>query len=43
MPGPIFALIGAGLTSMSVALLVALAGTWVYGAVQSRLPHWVRS
>ena len=27
-PGPIFALIGAGITSMSVALLSALAGTW---------------
>lgn len=38
-PGPIFALIGAGFTSMSVALLSALAGTWIYGALQSRLPH----
>ena len=38
-PGPIFALIGAGITSMSVALLSALAGTWMYGALQSRLPH----
>jgi len=38
-PGPIFALIGAGVTSMSVALLAALAGTWVYGVLQSRLPH----
>ena len=38
-PGPIFALIGAGVTSMSVALLSASAGTWLYGAVQSRLPH----
>ncbi len=38
-PGPIFALIGAGVTSMSVALFSALAGTWCYGALQSRLPH----
>ena len=38
-PGPIFALIGAGITSMSVAVLSALAGTWLYGALQSRLPH----
>ena len=38
-PGPIFALIGAGVTSMSVALLSALAGTWLYGALHSRLPH----
>jgi len=35
----IFALIGAGVTSMSVALLSALAGTWLYGALQTRLPH----
>ena len=38
-PGPIFALIGAGVTSMSVALISALAGTWLYGALQTRLPH----
>jgi hypothetical protein len=38
-PGPIFALIGAGVTSMTVAMLSALAGTWLYGALQSRLPH----
>ena len=38
-PGPIFALIGAGVTSMSVALLSALAGTWLYGALQTKLPH----
>ena len=38
-PGPIFALIGAGVTSMSVAMLGAVAGTWLYGALQSRLPH----
>jgi uncharacterized membrane protein YedE/YeeE len=38
-PGPIFALIGAGVTSMAIALLGAVAGTWLYGAFQSRLPH----
>lgn len=38
-PGPIFALIGAGPTSMIVALLSAMTGTWLYGALQSRLPH----
>lgn len=38
-PGPIFALLGAGVTSIAVALLGALAGTWLYGALQSRLPH----
>ena len=38
-PGPIFALLGAGVTSMIIALLSAMAGTWAYGALQSRLPH----
>ena len=38
-PGPIFALIGAGVTSLTVALISALAGTWCYGMLQSRLPH----
>lgn len=38
-PGPIFALVGAGITSMSVALLSALFGTWLYGALHTRLPH----
>lgn len=38
-PGPIFALIGAGVASVSVALLSAMAGTWLYGALQTRLPH----
>jgi len=38
-PGPIFALIGAGMTSMFVAMLSALIGTWLYGVFQSRLPH----
>lgn len=38
-PGPIFALVGAGVSSMIVALLSALFGTWLYGALQTRLPH----
>jgi uncharacterized protein len=38
-PGPIFALVGAGVSSMSVALLSALFGTWLYGALHTRLPH----
>jgi uncharacterized membrane protein YedE/YeeE len=38
-PGPIFALVGAGITSMSVAVLSALVGTWLYGTLQARLPH----
>jgi uncharacterized membrane protein YedE/YeeE len=38
-PGPIFALIGAGVPSVSVALVSAVAGTWLYGLLQKRLPH----
>lgn len=38
-PGPLFAQIGAGFGVVSVTLLSALAGTWVYGAIRARLPH----
>jgi len=38
-PGPLFALIGNGVTVMIVAVVSALAGTWVYGWLRSRLPH----
>jgi uncharacterized protein len=38
-PGPLFALIGTGAMVVIVALLSAIAGTWVYGAIQNRLPH----
>ena len=38
-PGPMFALLGGGLTVMSVTLVSALAGTWAYGALRPRLPH----
>jgi uncharacterized membrane protein YedE/YeeE len=38
-PGPIVALIGAGVPVMLVTLLSALAGTWVYGSLRGRLPH----
>jgi uncharacterized membrane protein YedE/YeeE len=38
-PGPMFALFGAGVTVISIAIVSAMAGTWVYGALQSRLPH----
>jgi len=39
-PGPIFALIGNGVTVYGVVLLSALFGTWVYGALRQRLPHY---
>jgi uncharacterized membrane protein YedE/YeeE len=38
-PGPLFAQIGSGFTVVAVTLLSAIAGTWVYGLLSSRLPH----
>ena len=38
-PGPLFALVGGGVTVMLVALLSAVAGTWVYGVMRASLPH----
>jgi uncharacterized protein len=38
-PGPLFAQIGAGVTVTFVTLLSALAGTWCYGWLSSKLPH----
>jgi hypothetical protein len=38
-PGPLFALIGAGVPVMIVAVLSALLGTWIYGWLRPRLPH----
>lgn len=39
-PGPIYVLLGSGMSVMIVALVAALAGAWTYGALQSRLPHF---
>jgi len=38
-PGPLFVLIGGGVTVMTVAVFSALAGTWTYGHLRSKLPH----
>lgn len=38
-PGPMFALVGNGITVMVVAILSAVAGTFTYGVLRSRLPH----
>lgn len=38
-PGPLFALVGAGVTAMAVAIASALVGTWAYGLLRSKLPH----
>lgn len=38
-PGPLYALVGSGALVIVVALFSAVAGTWVYGLLRSRLPH----
>jgi uncharacterized membrane protein YedE/YeeE len=38
-PGPIFALVGTGATVITITLLSAIAGTWVYGKYRNYLPH----
>ncbi len=38
-PGPLFALIGSGITAIIVVLVSAIAGTWVYGYFREKLPH----
>ena len=38
-PGPLFAQIGSGFTVVIVVLLSAIAGTWIYGSLQHKLPH----
>ncbi|MCU0391900.1 MAG: YeeE/YedE family protein [Thermoflexibacter sp.] len=38
-PGPLFAQLGNGFGIISVTLLSAIAGTWVYGKFRNKLPH----
>lgn len=38
-PGPMFAQIGSGALVVLIALLSAIAGTWVYGRIRPSLPH----
>ena len=38
-PGPMLALIGAGMPAFLIAVVGAIAGTWAYGALRDRLPH----
>jgi hypothetical protein len=38
-PGPIYALIGAGITPVIVGLFAALLGAFAYGQLKPRLPH----
>ena len=38
-PGPLFAQIGTGATVISITLLSAILGTWVYGRIRPFLAH----
>jgi uncharacterized protein len=38
-PGPVYALIGAGLWPYTIILISAILGTFVYGILQDKLPH----
>ncbi|MFB6457908.1 DUF6691 family protein [Chitinophaga sp. Hz27] len=38
-PGPLFAQIGSGFTVVVITLLSAIAGTWLYGLLEKKLPH----
>jgi len=38
-PGPLFAQIGSGATVVTITLLSAVAGTWIYGLMKEKLPH----
>jgi uncharacterized protein len=38
-PGPVFALLGAGVPTIAFVLVCAVLGTWSYGLLRSRLPH----
>jgi uncharacterized membrane protein YedE/YeeE len=38
-PGPLFAQLGYGAATISVTILMAIFGTWVYGKFREKLPH----
>ena len=38
-PGPLFALLGGGVTVMAVAIASAMLGTWTYALLRGKLPH----
>lgn len=38
-PGPLFALVGSGVTVYVLVAAMALLGTWTYGYLSPRLPH----
>lgn len=38
-PGPLFALLGAGYWSITIVILAAILGTFLYGLLRNYLPH----
>ncbi len=38
-PGPLFALLGSGMSVIGAAIVAALGGTWTYGRLRHLLPH----
>lgn len=38
-PGPLFILLGNGIMAAAFVILAAMAGTYVYGLLRSKLPH----
>ena len=38
-PGPLYAQLGTGVTVITITILSAIAGTWLYGYVREKLPH----
>jgi len=38
-PGPMYILLGTGVTSMFIVIAAALLGTFIYGILKSKLPH----
>jgi len=38
-PGPLFSLVGSGVSVLLVAIASAVAGTWLYGWLRPHLPH----
>jgi len=38
-PGPMYILLGAGIYSILIVIIAAMAGTFVYGLIRDKLPH----
>lgn len=38
-PGPIYALVGTGISAFVIVLVAAIFGTYVYGVLKRKLPH----